>query len=148
MKYIELEMSTKFKRNLVKLFASLLALIGAPWGIFEYLDHETSMAVVRSGSLPVVAAVDLPSFKALLENSEEAALLKASGKVFVISEPAHCKVIKRDWFASCDGSSSQPSHADQPPPRNPVETILLNGAHRGQRVWICSDNIQMLHPWL
>jgi hypothetical protein len=61
--------------------------------------------------------------------------LKTSGRVFLLGEGTRCRVISVVSNQPCQGE------------HYPARVKLLDGARRGQIVWMCSDSFSTLYKW-
>ena len=80
MKRIVFKTLTRTQRRFAVLSILILVPIAALICAFEYIDYETSIAVVRGGSAPAMAAADLPAFRALFGKSEKLSALRVRRK--------------------------------------------------------------------
>ena len=99
------------------------------------LDRLMSEAVVRGGFAPGFAAWDEGTFKAAFVESSAGAPAEGQGKTFIVAEGTRCRIIKEDQLVRCDGDY----HAEQ--------IQFIDGPHRSEVGWMCSDATRMLHPW-
>ena len=109
---------------------TLLSLLGLVCGVL-YLNHLGSLATVRIGPMPGIAAFDRQAFQEYSHPED----LRATGKIFPVPEGTRCQVVKRDMTSSCGGND------------HPFQIKLLDGPRKGEVVWMCSSNIAMTMAW-
>jgi hypothetical protein len=121
--------------------------------LLSYCSRRASLAVVRGGFTPGVAASDVGALLAALRplNSNTAPArprplstieeqpgvldLERQGKIFSVDVGTRCRVLRREWSLSC-----------QTPSYHPVLVRLLDGSRIGSTVWMCSDAVRLVHP--
>ena len=109
---------------------TLIFLLGLVCAVL-YLNHLGSLATIRNGPIPGIAAFDRQAFQEYSHPEE----FQAKGKIFEIPEGTRCQVVKRDMTSSCDGNN------------HPFQIKLLDGPRKGEVVWMCSINIGMTMVW-
>jgi hypothetical protein len=123
-------------KTLVPVLCALLA-IALPLGVcVVVLSYHISLCtVIDGGGWPpsIVAAFDIQTlreFHNAVERGDDFVTLIESGKVFQVDPGTPGRVIASDSSSSVDFGARQ---------------IKLGGDWHGKKVWMFSDNVQMLH---
>jgi hypothetical protein len=119
------------KRSLPNALWATAAVIVSAVVLTKYVNYRISLAEVLVGSGPVIAARDLPT---LLKSPSNVGERPTEGQA-AITERTESRLLRYESRERCPAGRG-----------NPVEIELLEGPRRGQVVWVCSDQIRMLHP--
>jgi hypothetical protein len=124
----------KTSGSLRKVLYVAVAVIGTAVILTMYINDRISLAEVIVDSGPVVAARDLPT---LLKMQPDTGGRRIDGQMphTAITANTKCRLLRYESKLWCLVGKS-----------NPVKIELLEGSSRGQVVWMCSDQIRLLHP--